>query len=90
MKGFHIIVFGRVQGVFFRYNTKNKADKLKINGFIKNLSDKRVEIVAEGDKENIKRFLEWCKKGSVLVNIKDIEFIDDNPEIGFKGFEIRY
>jgi len=90
MKGFHIIVSGRVQGVFFRYNTKNKADKLKINGFIKNLPDGRVEIVAKGNEEDIKRFLEWCKKGPVLVNVKDIEFIDDNPEIGFKGFEIRY
>lgn len=68
-----ILVFGRVQGVFFRRNVKSKAKKLRILGTAKNLSDGRVEIVAEGEKENIKKLVEWIKNSPPPAMVEKID-----------------
>lgn len=57
----HLFIEGKVQGVFFRASAKEQADKLGLNGWVRNLSDGSVEIQVEGEKETLKRFLEWCK-----------------------------
>lgn len=90
MRRIHIFISGRVQGVFFRYFTKKEAEKLNIKGFVKNLVDGRVEIIAEGNEKNIENLLEWCKKGSILANVKKIELIDEKFKNEFDIFEIRY
>jgi len=59
----HIIVRGRVQGVFFRVSAKKKADALSVTGSITNEKDDTVSIIAEGEKENIEKFITWCKNG---------------------------
>ena len=54
MKRIHVIISGRVQGVFFRYNTNKVANKLGLKGFVRNLSDGCVEVVAEGSEDKLK------------------------------------
>jgi len=58
-----ILISGRVQGVFFRASTKNKADELGIKGFVKNLGDGSVYIEAEGNQDQLITFESWCRKG---------------------------
>ncbi len=79
---------GMVQGVFFRENTKRKANKLGIFGWVKNLPDGRVEIVIEGKKQKIKEMIKWMKKGSGFAKVKklDIELEKFNDE--FQNFKI--
>ena len=68
-----IRIFGKVQGVFFRYSAKSAADKLKVTGFIQNESDGSVYIEAEGKKERLKKFLQWCRRGTTLAKVTKIE-----------------
>ena len=56
----HIIVHGRVQGVFFRASAQGRAVELSLVGWVRNLPDNTVEIHAEGDRENLELFIEWC------------------------------
>jgi acylphosphatase len=79
----HVIVEGRVQGVFFRKNTKQKAQELNITGWVKNTSDNKVEIFAFGNTEDLSKFITWCKQGppkAIVQNIhvEEIE-IKDKP-----------
>ena len=86
----HILVSGRVQGVFFRENTQRKAKKLVINGWIKNLSDGKVEAVFEGDKKSVGKIVEWVKNGPILARVESID-IEWQEYLGeFTDFEIRY
>ncbi len=73
-KFLRIKIFGRVQGVFFRHTAKIKADESGLKGLARNEDDGSVYIEAEGDEKNLKRFLEWCKKGPPLANVERIEF----------------
>ncbi len=83
-------VFGLVQGVFFRLNTKQKAEELGIKGWVRNKEDGSVEIVAEGDEDKIERLIEWCKLGPGMARVDRVEVEKDTTKEKFKGFEIRY
>jgi acylphosphatase len=88
--GAHILVSGRVRGVFFRENTQRKAKKLGINGWIKNLSGGKVEAVFEGDKKSVEKIVKWAKKGPILAKVENID-IEWQEYFGeFTAFEIRY
>ena len=87
MKRFHIFVSGRVQGVFFRANAVEIANKLLIKGWVRNLKDGRVEIVAEGSKEKLKEFIEWLKEGPMLAKVVDIVVEEEKPTGEFDNFE---
>lgn len=86
----HIFVSGHVQGVFFRAHARDIAKSLSISGWVRNLPDGRVEIVAEGEEEDIKRFIEWAKKGPERARVSDVKVEYKDELVGFKGFEIRY
>ena len=86
----HIIVRGKVQGVFFRASTHKAAEELNINGWVKNLDDGSVEIVAEGEKENLNKFIRWCNKGPEKAEVTEIK-IKTLPSTGeFTHFYIEY
>ena len=90
MKTYHYIVNGRVQGVFFRYHTKEAAQKLNIYGTAKNLFNGDVEIYAQGRTENIEQFEAFLHRGSPASRVNNVtkeEFED--PEI-YTSFEIIY
>ena len=69
----HMIISGRVQGVFFRQNTFKKAKKLGVLGWVRNLPDGRVEIIFDGDKSKVEDIVNWAKKGPVSALVKDFE-----------------
>ena len=60
----HVLVKGRVQGVFFRAYTKDKADELHLGGWVRNLTDGRVEVCVEGEAAAVEKMLQWLSRGS--------------------------
>ena len=88
MKSVHLIVSGRVQGVFFRDNTRKKAIELGLHGYAKNLEDGNVEVVAQGDEEKINEFIEFIKKGPGIAKVENIQIKHKELE-KFDKFEIR-
>lgn len=90
MKRLHIWITGRVQGVFFRANTRRKAMNLNLKGWVKNLDDGKVEVVAEGKEPAIKKLVEFCKKGPFGAKVDDVTVKEEKYQNKFKTFEIRY
>lgn len=88
MKRVHIFVSGRVQGVNFRWNTKNFAEKLDITGFARNLDDGRVEIIAEGNDDDINKLIKYLKKGPILSKVEHLEVKNEKYKGEFAGFSI--
>lgn len=86
----HVYVSGFVQGIGFRQFVKYKARKLGLNGWVRNLSDSRVEAVFDGSRENLEKIIEICKKGPFLSEVEKVE-IDWNSGIKLDtiGFEVR-
>ncbi len=85
----HIIISGTVQGVFYRANTKEQADRLGVTGWVRNICDGNVEIVAEGEREKLEQLLDWCWHGPVDAKVSDLEYgwLEDKKE--FRFFEVR-
>ena len=90
LKRIHIFVIGRVQGIFFRQSTRVIAIKNNVNGWVRNLDDGRVEIVAEGEKQNIDNLVNWCKTGPANSRVDEFELLDENYTDEFENFEVRY
>ncbi|MGB7054466.1 MAG: acylphosphatase [bacterium] len=86
----HLYVSGVVQGVFFRTHTTNTARSLSLIGWVKNLTDGRVEIVAEGARGKITEFISWCKKGLPAASVERVEVIWERPIGDMEGFQTRY
>ncbi|HVI47350.1 MAG TPA: acylphosphatase [Chitinophaga sp.] len=84
-----IVVKGRVQGVGFRANAKHIADLLGIQGYIKNLPDKNVWIVAEAEAQVLDDFLNWCRKGPALSEVKEVDIITGEVQ-HINGFTILH
>lgn len=83
-----IRVFGKVQGVLFRYSAKSAADRLKVTGFIQNEPDGSVYIEAEGKKERLEKFLQWCRRGTALAKVKKIE-TQKSKVRGYSEFAVK-
>jgi len=86
----HVYITGRVQGVFFRANTKSKAEELGLTGWVRNLRNGRVEAVFEGDRPAVEAALAWCHQGPPGSLVKKVEALWEEPSGEFKTFEIRY
>ncbi|WP_109809423.1 acylphosphatase [Sphingosinithalassobacter portus] len=84
----HLFVSGRVQGVFFRDWTVATARGLGLVGWVRNLSDGRVEIVAQGDETAIERMIAQCRQGPENARVDEID-ISDAPTENFTIFEKR-
>lgn len=89
-KRIHIIVNGRVQRVFFRLSTKRKAKKLNLTGWVRNNPDKTVEIIAEGEEDNLKRLIAWCHKGPLLARVDNVKTEWQKYKGEFEYFSVRY
>lgn len=90
MKKIKAIVSGKVQGVSFRMYTRAQARQLGVRGYVRNLANGDVEIVATGETAKVDALLKWASSGSpeAVVNNLKVEVITDVEE--FKSFEIRY
>jgi acylphosphatase len=75
-------VYGRVQGVGFRYSTIMQGRKFNLTGYAKNMDDGSVEVVAEGNEEILKKFLTWLKKGPSLSRVDKVDY----HFIPYKGY----
>jgi len=69
----HCLISGKVQGVFYREFTKRRAVELGIKGVVRNLEDGTVEVIAQGEEEQLKRFVKLLKKGSTFTRVENIE-----------------
>ncbi|WP_075938292.1 acylphosphatase [Halosegnis longus] len=84
----HVFVSGRVQGVFYRANTRDAARERGVDGWVENLDDGRVEAVFEGPREQVAAMVEWCHEGSPQARVEDVTVEYTDPE-GEDGFAIR-
>lgn len=85
----HVFVSGNVQGVFFRYETRERARSRGLAGWVRNLPDGRVEAVFEGPEEAVEAMVDWCREGPRGAEVTDVESIAEDPE-GLNGFEVRH
>lgn len=72
----HIYVSGRVQGVFYRKYTAQTAMRLGLTGYVQNLEDGRVEVMAEGTAPQLAALEEWCHKGSPKAKVSGVAVTD--------------
>jgi acylphosphatase len=84
-----IHVKGYVQGVGFRWNAAMEARSLGITGFVKNLDDGSVYIEAEGRKQQLDIFVEWCRSGPGRSRVKSVE-TEELPQAGYTEFNISH
>ncbi len=89
MKQVHVFYSGNVQGIGFRYTVRRVAATLGVGGWVKNLFDSRVELVAEGDEATLQELLDEIRKvlGS-YINNEDLSWSDEVEDLG--SFEIRF
>jgi acylphosphatase len=91
MELYRFIIFGRVQGVFYRKFVSQAAMKKQIRGYVKNFPDGTVEVAAELIDDDLEDFLELLRKGSPLSHVEDISYeLIDDADLVYDGFEIRY
>jgi acylphosphatase len=86
----HLYVSGIVQGVFFRAHTTKVARSLGLNGWVKNLVDGRVEIVAEGTRHSVDQLIQWCQKGPPAAAVEGVEVIYEQPIGDVTQFKTRH
>jgi len=88
-KRLHIVVGGRVQGVWFRASTRERALSLGLSGQVWNRADGRVEIVAEGPETALRQLLDWAGEGPPMARVTALESKWQVASGGFSGFTIR-
>jgi acylphosphatase len=88
MKHLSIRVSGKVQGVFFRASTKEMADQFQIKGTVRNNPNGSVSIEAEGEDQNMDRFVDWCRHGPRRARVDEFEMEEAAPR-QFKSFVIE-
>lgn len=87
-KKVRLIIQGKVQGVFFRASTQNKAKKLGLTGFVRNRPDGTVEIVAEGREDPLLELENWCHVGPELARVDSVDSEWGPYEAQFKDFTV--
>lgn len=83
----HVFVSGKVQGVGYRASTWDMACLLKLNGWVRNLRDGRVEAVFEGSSSQVKEIIRWCHQGPPTAIVKTVQVEYESPQ-GLQGFEV--
>lgn len=86
----HLIIKGRVQGVWFRESTKKKALSLGVYGWVKNLPDGTVEVVAEGNEDKVKELVKWCYKGPPSADVRGVIEKEEEYLGEFNSFNVLY
>ena len=86
----HILVSGKVQGVFFRQALKVVAKKNNVLGWVRNLKDARVEAMLEGDNKSINSVIEWTRIGPAISRVDDTEVNNEEFKNEFSTFDVLY
>jgi len=90
MKKVRVVVTGRVQGVWFRAATRDKAKQLGVNGYVRNLVSGDVEFVAEGDDSEVDRLIQWVRHGPPLAGVDDVEVEILQYDNEYTDFRVGY
>ena len=84
----HLLIRGKVQGVFYRASARKYALALSVSGWVRNKDNGDVEVLVTGTKMQIQKFVEWCRQGSTGADV--LELIEtEHDEIEFESFSIR-
>ena len=86
----HVVISGRVQGVWYRASTRDKAEQLGLTGWVRNTFDNKVEAVFEGDENAIKEMIAWCHEGPRLASVTDVTVDYEKFSGEFEEFSITY
>jgi acylphosphatase len=86
----HLLVRGKVQGVFFRQALKVVAKKNNVLGWVRNLKDGRVEAILEGDNKSVNSVIEWANIGPANSRVDDIEINNKEFKNEFSTFDVLY
>ena len=89
-KRVHAIVHGRVQGVFFREYTRRKAEYLGLKGWVRNLPDRTVETVFQGEPAKVENMIHWLNTGSPQSDVTEVDIHEERFSDEPLGFTIRY
>lgn len=89
MKALRFLVGGKVQGVWFRASTRDRAVALDLRGFARNLPDGRVEVLAIGDDHAVEQLAQWLHYGPSRARVDELERLDAEDDASLPGFEIR-
>jgi len=84
----HILVSGKVQGVFYRDSTCQQAQNLNLSGYVKNLATGQVEIEVCGEQSNIEEFQKWLWKGPIMSKVENIQ-LQGISIMNYSTFDIR-
>lgn len=84
----HGYVSGKVQGVGFRQHTAEQAERLDLDGWVKNLPDGQVEVLLEGEEEQVQELVAWLEQGPPRASVDALE-LSPQPVQGITGFLIR-
>lgn len=87
-KRIRVLISGLVQGVFFRDETKKKADEIGVFGYVKNLNNGKVEAVFEGNKEKLDKIISYCHNGPEAAIIDKVEIKEEKYKGEFREFKI--
>jgi len=86
----HLIIEGRVQGVWFRESTRGEATRLGLYGWVKNRFDGSVEVVAEGPREKVEQLIEWCHHGPSTAWVRRVHEIKEDFAGDFDSFRVMF
>jgi acylphosphatase len=85
----HVLVSGRVQGVFFRATAAREARARGVVGWVRNLDDGRVEAVFEGEEEGVRAMVDWCRHGPRGAVVEELEVVWEEPRGDLSTFSVR-
>ncbi|MDB5192338.1 MAG: hypothetical protein JWQ96_1901 [Segetibacter sp.] len=84
----HLLIKGKVQGVFYRATAQEVADELGVTGWVRNTEEGNVEAVVSGSQADIDRYINWCRQGPRRANVSDV-VVTPYEETPFKEFSIK-
>ena len=90
IKTYEVILSGRVQGVGFRYFAESIAGKYDIRGYVRNAIKGKVEVICQGEEEDLKNFIEEVKKGPAFSAVADVKIEEIKNSKKYNIFEIKY
>jgi len=86
----HLIISGRVQGVFYRYSTQREAVRLGLTGWVKNLKNGDVEAVIQGEENLVEQMISWCRQGPPGAVVREIKIDREEITEEFSDFTVAY
>lgn len=85
----HVKINGRVQGVYFRASAVEQARRLGITGWVMNCPDSSVEVVAEGEREELEKLISWCRRGPSGAQVSEVHAEWQASKQEFQNFFVR-